>query len=90
MEKEVETSPQLALIRLSYYFLTVIPESRIIKYGGDSRSSDDWELLSDRFDNCEVADFMIVETGSGILLMVPRTRKSLCLIDTRVHGRKGS
>ena len=40
-------------------------------YGGDSGSSDDWELPSDWSDNGESPDFMIVETGSGILLMVP-------------------
>ena len=49
-------------------------------YGGDSRSSDDWDLLSDWSDNVEAAGFMIVETGSGILLMVPQTSESLCLI----------
>ena len=73
-----ETSPRPDLMRSSYYFSTVIPESRIMTYGGDSRSSDDWDLLSDWSDNVEAAGFMIVETGSGILLMVPSTRKSLC------------
>ena len=41
-------------------------------YIGDSGSSDDMELLSDWFGNGEAVDFIIVETGSGILLMVPR------------------
>ena len=59
-------------------------------YEGDSGSSDDWELLSDWFDKGEAADFMIVETGSGILLMVPLTRKYSCWIDMRVPGGKGS
>ena len=40
-------------------------------YGGDSGSSDDMELLSDWFGNGEAEDFMIVDTGSGMLLMVP-------------------
>ena len=39
-------------------------------YGGDSGSSDDWELSSDGFDNSEAAYFIIDETGSGILFMV--------------------
>ena len=47
-------------------------------YGGDSGSSYYWELLSDGFDNGEAENFMIVETGSGILLMVTRTNKYLC------------
>ena len=67
-------------MRSSYCFLTVIPESRRIAYGVEYVSSDYWELLSDWFDNVKVADFMIVETGSGILLMVPQTSESLCLI----------
>ena len=40
-------------------------------YGGESGSSDDWELSSDWFDNGEAEGFIIVDTGSGILLMVP-------------------
>ena len=68
----------------------VIPESRIITNGGDSGSSDDWELLSYWFDKVEVADFMIFETRSGILLMVPQTIKYSCWIDTWVPDGKGS
>ena len=47
-------------------------------YSGDSGSYDDMELLSDWFGNVEAADFIIVETGSGILLMVPRVSASVC------------
>ena len=48
----------------------------IITYGGDSGSFDYWKLLYDWFDNVEASDFVIVDTGSGILLMVPQTRES--------------
>ena len=41
-------------------------------YVGDSGSYDDIELLSKWFGNGEASGFMIVETGSGMLLMVPR------------------
>ena len=63
-------------MRSSYDFLTVVQYSRRMTYGGDSRSPDDWDLPSDWFDNGKVADFMTVDAGSGILLMVPRTSKS--------------
>ena len=42
-----------------------------MSYGVESGSSDDMELSSDWFGNGEAADFIIVETGSGILLIVP-------------------
>ena len=42
-----------------------------MEYGSDSGSYDYWKLLSDWFDKVEASDFMIVETGSGILLTVP-------------------
>ena len=45
-------------------------------YGGDYGSSDDWKLSYDWFDNGEAADFMIVDTVSGILLIVPQTSES--------------
>ena len=54
------------------------PESIRITYGGDSGSSNDWELSYDWFNKGKPSDFMIVETGSVILLMVPQTRKYLC------------
>ena len=47
-------------------------------YGGDSGSSDDWQMFSDWFDKGEAADFIIFDTGSGTLLMMPRTRESSC------------
>ena len=58
--------------------MTVIPESKRITYVYDSGSSDDLDLLSDLSDNGEATDFMIVETGSGILLMVHQTSKYSC------------
>ena len=67
MEEEGEKSSIPALIRSLYDFSTLIPESRRISYGGDSRGSDAWDLSSDGFDNGEAADFIIVETGGGIL-----------------------
>ena len=54
-------------MRYSYNFLTVVPDSRILTYGGDSGSSDGWELSSDWFYNGEAADFVIVDTGIGVL-----------------------
>ena len=63
----------ISLIRPSYYFLSVIPESRIITIGGYSGSYYDWDLSSDGFDNGEAEDCMIVEAGSVILLMVHQT-----------------
>ena len=78
MEKEGETSSRPDLIRSSYNFLRVVPESGEMAYGGDYVSYDDWEISSDWFDNGEVEDFIIFETGSEILLMVPQTRKSIC------------
>ena len=70
MDEEGETSSRPGLIRFSYDFSTVIPESRGMTYGGYSGSYYDWEMLYDWFYNVEAADFTIVETGSGILLMV--------------------
>ena len=90
VEEEGEKSSIPALIRSLYDFSTLTPESRRITYGGEYGGYDGWYLSYDGFDNYEAKDFMIVETGSGIFSMVTRTRKSLCLIDTRVHGRKGS
>ena len=47
-------------------------------YIGEYGSSDDMDLLSDWFGNGEAVDFIIVETGSGILLVVPRVSASVC------------
>ena len=76
MDKAGETSSQPALMRSAYNFLAVVLDSSIITYGGDSGSSYYWELSSGWFDNGEAVYFMIVDTGSGILLIVPQTRKS--------------
>ena len=76
VNEEVEASPRPDLMRSSYDFLKVIPESSRMTYWGDSGGSDYWGLLSDWFDNGEAADFMIVDTVSGILLIVPQTSES--------------
>ena len=78
------------MIRSSFDFLIVAPESRRIIYGGASGRSDDWELLSYGFDNGKEVYCMIDETGSRILLMVPQTIESLCGLDIWVPVRKGS
>ena len=72
MDLEGEASPQPDLIRSSYHFLTVVLEYRRITYGGDSGSHVNMELSSDWFGNSEAEHFRISDTGSGILLMVPR------------------
>ena len=87
---EEEASPWPDWISSSYDILTVLPESRIITYGGDSGSSVDMEMLSDSFGNGEAARFRIGDTGSGILLMVPRSSASFCWINVRLPGGKGS
>ena len=78
VDKEGETSSQPAWIRSSYNFWIVLPDFMIITYGGEFGSSDYMELLSDWFGNGEAADFIIVETGSGIFLMMPQDISSLC------------
>ena len=90
VDEKGEASYWPALIRLSYNVLAFIPESRRMTYVSGSGSSDDWELSSDWSDNGELEDFTIFETGSGILLVMPRTIESLCWIDTQVPGGKGS
>ena len=44
-------------------------------YGGESGISDDLELSSEVLDSGNAADWMICDTRSGILLMVPITSK---------------
>ena len=63
---------------LSYDFLTVVLESRRMTYDGDSGSFLDMELSSDWFGDGDAANFRIGDTGSGILLMVPRDSTLLC------------
>ena len=75
---EGETSSQPSWTRLSYDFLTVIPESRIIKYGFDSCVSDEMELLSDCSMYGDSAHSIIGDNGMGMLLMVPRSCASSC------------
>ena len=75
LDEAVESSYQPYLMRSSYIFLTVLMKSRRMKYGGDSGSSDDWDMSSDWFDDFEGANFIIFDTGSGIFLMVPQSGK---------------
>ena len=79
------------LIKDSQYdFLTVVQEYRRITYGGDCCVSDDVEYLSEGSVDGDATHFRIGDTGMGIFLMVPRSGASLCLMDTRVPGGKGS
>ena len=50
-------------------------------YGGDSGCSVEMELYSDWFGDSEAAHFRIGDNGSGMLLMVPRSSSSLCLME---------
>ena len=52
--------------------LTVVPESRILVYGGDSGSSVEMEPLSDCSGDGDAAHFLIDDTGIGILFIVLR------------------
>ena len=69
---EGEASLQPAWMRSSYDFLTVVPESRRIIYGGDSFVSDKMESLSECSVDEDAANSSIGDTGMGIFLMVPR------------------
>ena len=77
-------------MRLLYNCLTVIPFSRRITYGGDFGSSDVMDSCSKYSGTGDAAVINIGDNGIRIFLMVPRVGISLCLIDTRVHGGKGS
>ena len=61
-----------AWMRLSYDFSTVVPDSRIITYGGDSCVSDEIESLSDCYVDGDATHFSIGVNGMGMFLMVPR------------------
>ena len=58
-------------MRLPYDFLTLVPDYRIITYGGDSCVSDEMESLSDCSVGGDAAHFSIGDTGIGIFLMLP-------------------
>ena len=73
-----KVSYQLSWMRLSYYFLTVVPESRRITYGGDSCVSDDMESLSEDSVDGYATHFRIGDTGMWTFLMVPRASALLC------------
>ena len=63
-------------MRLSYDFLTVVPESRIIAYGDDSCVSDEMESLYDCSVDGDAAHFSIGDTGIGVFFMVPQAGAS--------------
>ena len=73
-----KVSYQLAWISSSYDFLSEVPESRIITYGGDSCVSDDMASLSECSVDGDAAYFRIGDTGMEIFLMVPRAGASSC------------
>ena len=75
---EGEVSSRLSWMRSSYDFLTVVPEYKIITYGGDSCISDDMESLSECYLGGDAAHFRIGDTGMGIFLMMPRSGASSC------------
>ena len=57
-------------MRLPYDFLTLVPDYRIITYGGDSCVSDEMESLSDCSVDGDAKHVNIDDTGMGIFLMV--------------------
>ena len=65
-------------MRLPYYFSTVVPESRIITYGGDSYVSDEMESLSDCSVCGDATYFSIGDIVMGMLLMVPQAGALSC------------
>ena len=73
-----EVSTQLSLMRSSYDFSAVVPESRRITYDSDSFVSDDMEYLSEGYVDEDDALLRIGDTGMVIFLMVPRAGASLC------------
>ena len=56
----------------------MIPESRIITYGGDSGMSDDLELSSEFLDGGNAEYWIIGDNGIRVLFMVPLTSEPLC------------
>ena len=74
----VEASSQISFMRPSYDLSTVVPESRIITYGGDFCSSDVIDSSSKGSVDGDAAGLSIGNAGIGILLMVPRASVSLC------------
>ena len=73
-----EVSSRLSFMRSSYDLSTVVPESRIITYGGDYCVSDDIESCSKGSVDGDAVHLRIGDTGMGIFLMVPRAGVSLC------------
>ena len=73
---EGEESSRSAWMSLSYDFLTVVPESRRITYGGDSCVYDEMESLSGFSLDGDATHFSIDDTGMLILLMVTRAGAS--------------
>ena len=85
-----EVSSWLSFMRSSYDISNVVTESRRIIYGGDFCSSDVMETCSKGSVGGDDAVLSIWDTGTGILLMVPRACVFFCWMDTRVPGGKGS
>ena len=73
----VEVSSQLSFMRFSYDLSTVVPLYRRITYGGDAFSPGVNDYCSKVSVDGDAAVLSIVDTGMGILLMVPRVGVSL-------------
>ena len=86
----VDVSSQVSLMRFLYDRSTVMPFSRRITYGEDVGSSDFIDSCFKYSGTGDNAVFNIGDNGIRILLMVTRVGISLCGIDTRVPGGKGS
>ena len=65
-------------MRLSHDFLTVVPLSRRITYGGDSCVSDEMDYVSECSVYGDATDSRIGDTAMGIFLMVPSAGASSC------------
>ena len=68
---EGEALSRLAWMRSSYDFLKLVPESKIITYGGESCVSDEMESLSKCSVDGDATHFSMGDTEMGIFLMVP-------------------
>ena len=72
VDLEGGASSQLSWIRSSYYLSTVVPDSIIITYGGDSCLYDDMESLYEFYVGGYVTHFRVGDTGMVIFFMLPR------------------
>ena len=78
VDLEGEASPQLAWMRSSDDFSTVLALSTKITYGGDSCVSDEMESVSECSVDGDTTYFSIGDTVLGIFLMVPLAVASSC------------